>query len=94
MYTVVKGSARYASEDRQQIDVVIVVDGEQRPFTSSPNDVEDAGREIYTRAVFGEYGEVKPYAASTPAPVPEPTAEELLRQIAALQRQVQALTEK
>lgn len=94
MYPVVKGSARYASEDRQQIDVVIVVEGEQRPFTSSPKDVEDVGREIYTRAVFGEYGEVKPYVAPEPVAVPTPTAEELLRQIAALQRQVQALTEK
>lgn len=94
MYEVINGSARYASEDRQQIDVVIVVNGEELPFTSSPRDVEEAGREIYTKAVFGEYGEVKPYVAPAPVAVPEPTAEELLRQIAALQRQVQALTEK
>ncbi len=94
MYEVIKGSAVYASEDRQMIDVVIVVNGEQLPFTANPNDVEEVGREIYTRAVFGEYGEVKPYVPITPVAVPEPTAEELLRQIAALQRQVQALTEK
>lgn len=94
MLQVIKGSAFYSAEDRQMIDVTIVVDGVRMPYTATPTDVEENCREIYTRAVFGEYGEVKPYAAIEPAPVPEPTAEELLRQIAALQRQVQALTEK
>ncbi len=94
MYDVLKGSAQFVSEDRQMIDVVILVDGSQYPYTSNANSTDDIAREIYTRAVFGEYGEVKPYAAIPTAPVPEPTAAELLRQIAALQRQVQALTEK
>lgn len=95
MYEVVKGSARYASKDRQLIDVVIVVDGEQRPFTASPTDSLEAGQEIYTNAVFGEYGEVKPYVAPDPVDVPAPTAEELLAQIAALTEQVKKLqTEK
>lgn len=94
MLQVIKGSAFYSAEDRQMIDVTIVVDGVRMPYTATPTDVEETCREIYTRAVFGEYGEVKPYVAPDPVAVPEPTAEELLRQIAALQRQVQALTEK
>lgn len=30
------------------------------PFTASPHDVEQHGRDLYARAVAGEFGEVKP----------------------------------
>lgn len=31
------------------------------PFTADPNDPEELGREIYRRAVNGEFGKIKPY---------------------------------
>ena len=37
--------------------------GESLPFLATSSDPEDYGREIYTRAVAGEFGEVSPYIA-------------------------------
>lgn len=31
------------------------------PFTASPNDVEEHGREIFSRCIIGEFGEIQPY---------------------------------
>lgn len=31
------------------------------PFTASPDDVMDYGRELYERAKAGEFGEIRPY---------------------------------
>lgn len=39
------------------------------PFTASPDDPEELGRDIYAAAIAGEYGPVAPYVA----PPPEPT---------------------
>lgn len=41
------------------------------PFTASPDDVEEHGRDLYARAVAGEFGEIAPYVA--PVPTPEQT---------------------
>lgn len=41
------------------------------PFTASPDDPEELGRDIYAAAIAGEYGPVAPYVA--PPPEPEPT---------------------
>ncbi len=96
MYDVVYGSAQYASEDRQMINVTIVVNGEQMPFTASPNDPDPSGigRQIYVNAVFGEYGEVAPYVPFDPIPAPADPIEELNSKIAALELRVAALEEK
>jgi hypothetical protein len=34
---------------------------EELPFTASPNDVEEHGREIFGRCMIGEFGEIQPY---------------------------------
>jgi len=48
------------------------------PFGASPNDAEAHGREIYARALAGEYGEVAPYVA--PPEIP-PSRQELVNNI-------------
>lgn len=39
------------------------------PFTASPEDVEELGRELYQRALDGEFGEIEAY--SQPVAPPE-----------------------
>lgn len=38
------------------------------PFTASPDDSEPLGRDLYARAVAGEFGPIAPYVAPTPTP--------------------------
>lgn len=51
------------------------------PFGASPNDSEAHGRELFTRAITGDYGPITPYVA------PVPTSEQI---IAALTAAVQS----
>jgi hypothetical protein len=39
---------------------------EDLPFTANPNDVEAHGRDIYARAVAGEFGQIAPFSAVAP----------------------------
>lgn len=36
------------------------------PFTASPDDVEEQGRELFKRAQAGEFGQVAPYVPPVP----------------------------
>lgn len=47
------------------------------PFTASPDDVEDHGRQIYNEAISGSLGEIAPY---TPPPPKEISWEEARKQ--------------
>lgn len=38
------------------------------PFTASPDDTEQHGRDIYAAAKLGEFGEIAPYVEPEPAP--------------------------
>lgn len=38
------------------------------PYTASPNDIEPLGRDLYARAIAGEFGVVAPYVAPSPTP--------------------------
>lgn len=38
------------------------MNGVELEFTASPGDTEEHGRELFTRAKFGEYGEIAPYS--------------------------------
>ena len=51
------------------------------PFTASPNDQEQLGKDIYGRAIAGDFGPVAPYVAPQPAP-PTPEQIEALRRAA------------
>lgn len=37
------------------------------PFTANPDDVSEHGRELFSRAKFGEFGAIAPYAGMTQA---------------------------
>lgn len=50
------------------------IPGEDLPFTATANDPEEHGRDIYARAVAGEFGAVAAYVAPPPLPPSVPTA--------------------
>jgi len=62
------------------------------PFTASVYDVEAHGRAIYADLVAGRYGEIAEYIAP-PAPPPPPpvTKESLMRELARISAQIEAL---
>lgn len=41
------------------------------PFTASPDDPEDYGRQIYAEAIAGQFGEITPYVPPPAPPTPE-----------------------
>ena len=38
------------------------------PFTASPDDTEPLGKELYTKAIAGDYGSIQPYVEPEPLP--------------------------
>lgn len=68
---------RYVNAQGTLIDLTLThpVFGEI-PFTASPEDVEEHGRDLFARAVAGEFGPVAEYVAPPEPPVvsPEPPA--------------------
>jgi len=60
-------------------------------FTASQSDCEAHGRELFNRAVSGEFGSIAAYVAPVIVTPPAPTKEELLAQVQALTAQIQAL---
>ena len=43
------------------------------PFTSSPDDVEELGRQIHADLLAGKAGQIAPYVEPPPQPTPVPT---------------------
>ena len=43
------------------------------PFTASPDDDEELGRQIHTDILAGKAGQIAPYVAPPPQPAPVPT---------------------
>jgi hypothetical protein len=52
-------------------DVLFEGNVEYLPFTASPNDPEEYGRQLYAQLLAGDWGPVSPYIP--PPPPPEPT---------------------
>ncbi|WP_108644610.1 DUF4145 domain-containing protein [Fuscovulum blasticum] len=54
----------WSNAENTQIDCVIRTSAypDELPFTASPNDPETHGREIFSRCVSGEFGEIRPYS--------------------------------
>lgn len=50
---------------------------EDLPFTANPNDSESYGRDIYAKAVSGEFGAVSPFSATPPS---NDSVKEIVRQ--------------
>jgi len=62
------------------------------PFTATPNDTEEHGRDIYAKAVAGEFGVINEYVAPPPLQdPPKPTVEQLQAQLSDIAAQLQAL---
>lgn len=38
------------------------------PFTASPDDTEPLGKELYAKAIAGDYGDIQPYVEPEPLP--------------------------
>lgn len=68
----------WSNPNHTTIDLIIKWEdfNEEFPFTASPNDCEQHGREIYAAAVRGDYGPIEEYVA--PPPIPEPTPQQKL----------------
>jgi hypothetical protein len=64
---------KWIDAEHTRIDVIALFDRipEEIPFTADPNDCEAHGRDIFAKAVAGEFGPVEEYE-----PPPPPTYEE------------------
>lgn len=61
-------SPTWANAENTIIDAVVNFDAlGEIPFSASPNDNEQHGREIFERCAAGEFGLVAPYVAPVPA---------------------------
>lgn len=49
---------RWVNAERTGIDMMITIGGQKMPFTARADDPEDYGRELFHRAVSGEFGEI------------------------------------
>jgi hypothetical protein len=84
---------KWANESNTLIDLVVrfsEIDVDL-PFTASSNDVEEHGRDLFTRAAAGEFGSIAAYVAPIIEPAPAPTKEQLLAELQALTAKIQAL---
>ena len=52
---------RFATPDHSVIDLTVAIDGEEMPFSATAADSEAHGREIFARAIAGEFGTVAEY---------------------------------
>lgn len=70
-YSQVK-NCKWATEDHSSIECEVYFDDinfeEWTPFTANANDYYEHGREIFAKAVAGEFGEVAEYIAPPPPP--------------------------
>lgn len=62
----------FKSADSQAIDLLVVFDGSsvEVPFTASNSDLEAHGRDLFARAMAGEFGAVSQFVPPPP-PIPE-----------------------
>jgi hypothetical protein len=56
---------RWANAEHTSIDMIITISGQKMPFTARADDPEDYGRELFNKAVAGEFGEIGEYQPIT-----------------------------
>ena len=61
---------RWINHEHTGIDMVVTIGGQKMPFTARADDPEDYGRELFHRAVSGEFGEIA-------EPITEPEVEKI-----------------
>lgn len=64
---------RWANAEHTGIDMFITIDGQKLPFTARQDDPESYGRELFQKAVSGEFGEIGEYQP----PILEPEVEKI-----------------
>jgi hypothetical protein len=64
---------RWANAERTGIDMIITISGQRLPFTARADDPESYGRELFQKAVSGEFGEIGEYQP----PILEPEVEKI-----------------
>ena len=52
---------RWANSDHTSIDMTVTINGQKMPFTARADDPESYGRELFNRAINGEFGEIEEY---------------------------------
>lgn len=52
---------RWANSDHTSIDMTVTINGQKMPFTARADDPEEYGRELFNRAINGEFGEIGEY---------------------------------
>ena len=52
---------RWVNAEHTGIDMIVTIGGQKMPFTARADDPEDYGRELFNRAVSGEFGEIAEY---------------------------------
>lgn len=60
--TLVIRNPKFSNAEGTAIDVIVLhEDYGSIPFTATPGDTEEVGREIYAAAMAGDFGEIAPY---------------------------------
>jgi hypothetical protein len=71
-YSAVR-NCKWATEDHSSIECEVMFDDitseEWSPFGANPNDHYEHGREIFAKAVSGEFGEIAEYIPPPPPPI-------------------------
>lgn len=69
---------KWVDVEHSRIDIIAKFEhlNNEVPFTADPNDCEAHGRDIFARAVAGEFGEIAEYV-----PPPPPTEEQMAEQV-------------
>jgi hypothetical protein len=52
---------RWANPEHTGIDMIVTIGGQKLPFTARADDPEAYGRELFSRAINGEFGEIAEY---------------------------------
>ena len=52
---------KWANEEHTGIDMIITISGQKMPFTARADDPEDYGRDLFSKAVSNEFGEIGEY---------------------------------
>jgi hypothetical protein len=60
---------KWGNRDRTAVDIVVRFEGidEDLPFTANVNDTTDYGRDLYAKAVAGEFGVISEFDPKPPA---------------------------
>jgi hypothetical protein len=66
---------------------------EEMPFHATSNDPHDHGKELYERALNGEFGEIQPYVAPPELELPSNPSEMIQNNDAALEEKIKELVQ-